>query len=182
MAGGETPISVIRDGPRRYHSLLERPDGVTVRLEGGSYNKVGGDPRGVPHDIAHLLVEEAFGLRAGLWGVLSAGGTVQNAAVVAGRQAPRAAQRARAITDAASRRLWETEVLVRAVADLTLGREPSDLRTLRAACGGQYWRDGAVDPDGLDALRARLRTAAEDWWALGIGEPYRLSWRLPPPD
>lgn len=181
MPSRATPIRVIRDGPRRYHSLLERLDGVTVRLEGGSYNKVGGDPRGVPHDIAHFLVEEGLGLRSGLWGVLAAGGTVQNAAVVAGRQAPRAAARARAITSAASRRLWETEVVVRAVADLALGDAPSDPGALAAACGGQYWPDGAATPQVLDELRAGLRQAADRWWSLGAGEPYRLSWRLAPP-
>lgn len=181
MHGAATPISVIRDGPRRYHSLIERRDGVTVRLEGGSYNKVGGDERGVPHDIAHFLVEEAFGLRSGLWGVLAAGGTVQNAAVVAGRQPPNAAARARAITDAASRRLWETEVVVRAVADLALRGRPSDAAALEAACGGAYWPAGAVTSERLDVLRGAVREAAARWWSLDPGEAYRLSWRLPPP-
>lgn len=181
MAGDATPIRVIRDGPRRYHSLLERRDGVTVRLEGGSYNKVGGDPRGVPHDIAHFLVEESFGVRSGLWGVLAAGGTVQNAMVIAGRQPPRAAARARAITAAASRQLWETEVLVRAAADLTRSEAPSDVRALEAACGGAFWPQGAATPEQLDRLRTALREAASAWWALATGAPYVLSWRLTPP-
>ncbi len=181
MPARATPIRVIRDGPRRYHSLIDRQDGVTVRLEGGSYNKVGGDARGVPHDIAHFLVEDAFGLPGGLWGVLAAGGTVQNAAIVDGRRPPHAAQRARAITDAASRTLWETEVVVRAVADLARSDASSDVGALAAACGGERWPAGAVTPERLDQLRAALRAAAADWWALEAGSPYRLSWRLPPP-
>lgn len=178
-----TPITVVRGARPRYHSLLHRADGVTVRLEGGSYNKVGGDERrGVPHDIAHCLVEEGLGLRAGLWGVLAAGGTVQNAEVVEGRQRPHAAERARAITQRASRRLWETEVVVRAVADLALSGARPDVAELVARCGGEYWPAGAATPAGLTELCAALREAAVRWWQLAPGDGYELVWQLPAPD
>lgn len=171
----------MRLGPRIYHALLERHDGVTVRLAGGSYNKVGGDRRGVPHDIAHLLIEEALGLRGGLWGVLACGGLVQNASEVAGRRKPHAAERARAISRAASRTLWEAEVVVRAAADLVLAGEALTDAAMQDACGARYWAEGAIDDTVRSELPAALRAAAVAWWRLGEGEPYRLSWRLPPP-
>src|SRR5690606_21385448 len=84
----------------RYRSVLHRPDGLTVELEGGSYNKIGGRPGSVPHDAAHLIVEDELGLTRGVWGVLVAGGLFGHATVIAGRQAPHAGRRGRAIIDA----------------------------------------------------------------------------------
>jgi hypothetical protein len=48
-------IEFTKDPRGRYHSVLHRADGVSVRLEGGSYNRIGTGR--VPHDIAHLVVE-----------------------------------------------------------------------------------------------------------------------------
>ena len=114
------PIDFHKRPRGRYHSVLQRADGVSVRLEGGSYNRIGRDPARVPHDIAHLVVEDAFGLAAGLCGTLAAGGLVQNAAFTGGRRPPHAERRARAITDRAGESLRQAEILVRAVADASL--------------------------------------------------------------
>jgi hypothetical protein len=54
----------------RYRSVLGRPDGVEIEFSGGSYNKIGGRPGSVPHDIAHLIVEDELALTSGVWGVL----------------------------------------------------------------------------------------------------------------
>jgi hypothetical protein len=58
------PIDFHKQPRGRYHSVLHRFDGVSVRLEGGSYNRIGGGVGRVPHDIAHLIVEDALGQRA----------------------------------------------------------------------------------------------------------------------
>ena len=98
MPERSSPIN-FHKGPRgRYHSVLHRADGVSVRLEGGSYNRIRGSVGRVPHDIAHLIVEDAFGLRGGLWGTLAAGGLVQNARLASGRKPPHAERRAWEIT------------------------------------------------------------------------------------
>ncbi len=165
-----TRIEVVRGERPRYHSFIRRVDGVVVRLEGGSYNKVGGDERGVPHDIAHFLVEETLALRGGLWGVLLGRGIVQNAAPVSGRQRPHAADRARAITRASSRALWEAEVVVRAVADLALAGRRVDLGVLARACGGTYWQPASIDDERLAALAAGLQRAGD---ALVGARPWR---------
>ena len=59
-----------KGAPRRYRSVLVRPDGVTVQLDGGAYNRIGGPAGEVPHDIAHLDVEETIVMPA-LWGVVA---------------------------------------------------------------------------------------------------------------
>lgn len=42
MRAGTTPIDFHKRARGRYHSLLHRFDGVSVRLEGGTYIRVGG--------------------------------------------------------------------------------------------------------------------------------------------
>ena len=81
-------IDFYKGATRRYRSVLHRADGVDIELDGGSYNKIGGAAGEVPHDIAHLVVEEELGLERGVWGVLAAGGLFRGASVVAGRQRP----------------------------------------------------------------------------------------------
>ena len=138
MRASSVPID-FHKGPRgRYHSVLHRADGVSVRLEGGSYNRISGEVGRVPHDIAHLIVEDAFGLGSGLWGTLAAGGLVQNATLAGGRKPPHAERRAWAITDRAGESLRQAEILVRAVADASLEGGRSDMHAFRpvSARGG----------------------------------------------
>jgi hypothetical protein len=177
--GTTTPIEVWKGHGQRYHSTLRRRDGVTVRLEGGSYNKIGGPVRRIPHDIVHRVVEHHFGLDAGLWGVLAAGGTVQNASFVDGRLPPNALRRATAMTDRVGEPLRQAEVLVRAVADLSLEGRPYDLDGLRGACGDRWWRT-EITTDALRAVQDELQDAARTWDALAADAPFAMTWSLPP--
>jgi hypothetical protein len=152
----------------RYHSLLRRDDGVWVRLEGGSYNRIGGAVGRVPHDIAHLVVEDAFELHAGLWGTLAAGGIVQNATFERGRKPPHAERRARAITERAAEALRQAEMLVRAVADASLEGRTGDADALRGRVGERWWSP-AVSSDALERACAELEDAAVTWERLSDG-------------
>jgi hypothetical protein len=169
------PIDVHKRARGRYHSVLHRHDGVLIQLEGGSYNRVGGSVPRVPHDIAHLIVEDAFALRSGLWGTLAAGGLVQNATFAGGRKPPHAERRAWAITDRAGESLRQAEVMVRAVADAALEDRPRDLVWLRRRVGGRWWPPDAT-ADALERACRDLRAAARPWDALGEGDSLRLTW------
>ena len=163
-------------GPRgRYHSFLHRSDGVVVRLEGGSYNRIGGAVGRVPHDVAHLVVEAAFGLADGLWGTLAAGGLVQNAAFAGGRRPPHAEKRAWAITGRNGEALRQAEILVRAVADASLESGGPDLRAFRSRVGERWWSPSTT-PTALERAIAGLRDGAQRWSALPEGAPLRLTW------
>jgi hypothetical protein len=175
-----TRIEVFKGAGTRYRSLLHRTDGVTVELDGGGYNVVGGPARRVPHDIAHLVVERRLGLHAGLWGVLAAGGIVQNASFVGGRLPPHALERAKALTDPAGETLRQAEVLVRAVADRCLehgasAASPGELAALRRTVGDRWWTSAATAPDLTDAC-AELRDASVRWQALPPGDALALEW------
>jgi hypothetical protein len=67
-------VEFIKTATTRYRSVLHCPEGIVVEFDGGSYNKIGGRPEAVPHDLAHLVVEDELELTAGVWGVLVAGG------------------------------------------------------------------------------------------------------------
>jgi hypothetical protein len=133
-------IEFFKPERRRYRSVLHRRDGLVIELDGGGYNKVGGEARELPHDLAHFVVEDGLGLEAGLWGVLAAGGLFGHAKVIAGRRPPHATKRAQAVVDAAGDRLSQAEMLTRFVCDLALHGADRDVRRLKTAAGERWWR------------------------------------------
>jgi len=171
-------IDFINGVTNRYRSVLHRLDGVDVELDGGSYNKVGGRPGRIPHDIAHLIVEAELALTTGVWGVLGAGGLFPQSTVIGGRQAPHAAERARAIVGAAGDRITQAEILTRVVCDVSRGVLPRASDALRRAVGERWWTDD-LTADALERSRTRLAAAAATWAALAPGEAFTQVWALP---
>lgn len=157
-------ITFIKDPGRRYRSHLRRPDGVVVELLGGGYNKVGGPAGRIPHDLAHFIVEDEFRMRSGLWGTLAAGGLFAptNTRVIAGRQPPHAARKAREIVKQADEELKRAEIVVRAVADSTLAGRFTDIAAFNAATG-QRWALEGITPEQLETACRRLREGARQW-------------------
>jgi hypothetical protein len=164
---------------RRYRSVMHRGDGLVIELDGGGYNKVGGEACELPHDLAHFVVEDNLELEAGLWGVLAAGGMFGHAKVIAGRRAPHAAKRAQAVVDAAGDRLSQAEMLTRFVCDLALAGADRDVRRLEASAGERWWRETTADQ--LESACRALRETSVRWRDLRPGEALTLVWRLPPP-
>lgn len=174
-------VDFVKGETRRYRAILHRPDGCDVALDGGSFNRVGGDgPGELPHDIAHLVVEDELGLRSGVWGVLVAGGMFGHATVVAGRRAPHATRHGRAVIARAGDRIMQAEMLTRAVCDLCAADAPADPAVIRAAVGERWWADG-VTVTSLERARQRLRDGAAQWADLFPSETLSAVWRLPPP-
>jgi hypothetical protein len=167
-------IDFIKGSTRRYRSVLHRADGVEIELDGGSYNKIGGAAGEVPHDIAHLVVEDELRLEHGVWGILAAGGLFRGASVRAGRQRPHAARRGREILKASVEQLNQAEVLTRAVCDLSVA-DAADLTRLRAATGPRWWSPTATE-DALGRAFRRLRKAGERWAQLRPAEALRGTW------
>ena len=171
-------IEFVKSETTRYRSLLYRADGVTIEFEGGSYNKVGGRPDVVPHDLAHLIVEDELGLTRGVWGVLAAGALFRHARVIAGRQKPHASTRGRAIVEAAGEQIMQAEILTRAVCDVARGTLPPEVAALRHAIGDRWWNDG-VSEDVLARCLRRLRDGAAAWAALPAAGTLAAEWAHP---
>lgn len=130
-------IELQKGETRRYHSLFHRADGVTIDLEGGSYTKVGGPHREIPHDLAHLIVEDELNLTMGVWGVLAKGGLFRLATVASGRRRPHASAHAEVVTKAATESLNQAEVLVAATCSLAAADRLS-VQALRNEVGERY--------------------------------------------
>ena len=173
--GGGLPVRFVRGESRRYRSVMLRADGLEVELEGGSYNRVGGPAGEVPHDIAHLIVEDEFGLTGGVWGVLAAGGMLGHARVVSGRRAPHATRRGREVVTGRRERVMQAEMLTRAVCDACAGILADDPRAIRTALGRRWWSD-AVTEAAIERCRVRLQEAGERWAALRPGEALAVTW------
>jgi hypothetical protein len=171
-----TRIDVHKGASTRYRSTLYRADGVVVELDGGSWNRIGGRPGRVPHDLAHLIVEQELGLDRGLWGVLAAGGIVQNAVLACGRRPPHALERATRIAVDAAEELRRAEVLVRGMADASRGRRLGDPTELRRAVGERWWHD-RVTPEALARMDVALQATAREWDALASGASLTRAWR-----
>jgi hypothetical protein len=171
-------IEFFKPAGRRYRSVLHRRDGVVVELDGGAYNKVGGQAGELPHDLAHFVVEDGLALEAGLWGVIAAGGLFKHTKVIGGRRPPHSARRAQAVVDGAGDRITQAEVLTRLVCDLALEGADRAVHRLEAAAGPRWWREG-IAADDLERTCRALRATGVQWHELRAGEALRVSWRLP---
>lgn len=176
MGHATVRIEFLKKETRRYESVLHRPDGIDVALEGGSYNKLGSrHGTEVPHDLAHLIVEDELALRHGVWGVLVQGGMFRHARVIAGRQAPHATERGRAVVAGAGDRIMQAEMLTRAVCDVCASKIPAEPQAIKRTLGARWWSD-TVTQVALDRACARLRTAADSWAQLAPGAALVATW------
>ncbi|MBO9532336.1 MAG: hypothetical protein J7513_05100 [Solirubrobacteraceae bacterium] len=171
-------IAVRKGTGTRYRSTIVRADGVEITLEGGSWNRIGGAIGRVPHDLAHLVVEQELAIRRGLWGILAAGGLVKNAAFTGGRRPPHSAAVARRITSEANEEILRTEVLVRACADASAGGR-LDAASVREQVGERWWDDHVTD-EALIRIDARLLEHAQRWDELAPGADFEAEWVGPP--
>ncbi|MDW5596942.1 hypothetical protein VSS74_21520, partial [Conexibacter stalactiti] len=146
MARGAMRVEFVKEKGRRYRSRLHRADGVVVEFEGGAWNKVGRRPGELPHDLAHLIVEDELGLREGVWGVLAAGGMFRHATVVAGRRAPKATRHGRDVIDEAGDRIMQAEILTRVVCDACAGALAAGAAAPAAAAPAAAPRRGPGEP------------------------------------
>lgn len=176
---GPLRVEFFRGERRFYRSLLHRSDGLLVEFQGGAYNQVGGRAPEVPHDLAHLIVERELGLPRGVWGVLAAGGMFRHARVVAGRRAPHATRRGRAVIEEAGEEIMQAEILTRLVCEVAAGEWAPDVPALRHQIGERWWVD-SVTSAALHRAGERLRAAGAAWSVLGPGEPLEAAWHLPP--
>lgn len=75
-------ITFTKTGARCYEVSARRDDKVVVRV--GTPDR----PKGLPHDMAHYLVERGLGIERGFWGAVAAGAVFEGMEVVSGRRPP----------------------------------------------------------------------------------------------
>jgi transposase len=103
-------ITFTKTGARSYEVVARRDDKVVVRVQTADR------PQGLPHDMAHYLVERGLGFERGFWGAVAAGAVFKGMQVVSGRRSPHRSNRTRPATQDGRalrryRRRWKVERL-----------------------------------------------------------------------
>jgi hypothetical protein len=170
-------VTFARTAERGYATVAVRDDGVAVRVP--SFDR----PTGLPHDIAHLLVERELGLTQGFWGCVAKGAMFPGMAVVAGRHSPRAAVHSRAVIREAGQHGTEAEVLVGTLlhmAERGLDASwPAARAVLREMWAPAQPARGPLTEGEVQRVCTALRAAERRWRALPVGDSLHERWSVP---
>lgn len=157
-------VTFTKVGGRRYRVAIEREHGP--RLE--PRNAPGYDEF-MPHDIAHLVVEEQLGIRLGVFGQLAAGGAGLFTPAPADRRGGdrRAARRFRAAGQADMRR-----------SEAAVGRCVGEWQRRTGLIDGGPIADVDIElsPSDVDRVVRRLEEVSRAWRALPPGESLSVEW------
>lgn len=171
-------ITFTKTGARGYEVFARRDDGVVVRV--GTPDR----PEGLPHDLAHYLVERGLGIGRGFWGVVAAGAVFEGMEVVSGRRPPHARERSKAIIKAEHRQLATAELYVSVFQSVAREGKERDWAGVNARLDEAWrpfrWPRKAVTREGVLRVCEALREAEKEWRALPVGESITVSWRAAP--
>lgn len=157
-------VSFVRTAGARDRVYVRRTSGSEVSWEFPSY----GDE--LPHDLVHLVVEEAFGLRGGFWGRVDAGIDPTRINAEANRKGGKLAEKYAGFGPDLDG-LLQAEALA-ALPWLDVSVDGFELGRRLAALG--------YPEAPITHVRARLVMLRGRWRALGAKGTLQLSFALPP--
>lgn len=179
-----------RTGERRYAITVEREGAPPLEMDPAP----GFDPI-MPHDLLHLIVESALGLRRGIFGQVAAGGDARtfrgdaSAGATrrdATRSRRRAARRGEKLAREGHREAAWSERATYLCLHEWLARSADPHRRRRAASMGpeaEHIRArqpaeerAALTRERLDAICTRLDALGGRWADLEIGESFAVEW------
>jgi hypothetical protein len=160
-----------RTGHRRYAVAVLRRQHGDLRMDPApGYSDL------IPHDLVHLVVEEEFGLRNGIFGQLAAGGN-------AGTFVPTEELRTKAWARQVERRNRSTGSDMGRSEDLAAQVYPRWLRHSGHLPESQHVRQDPPPTDlrdtDLDQAFKRLDTLSNRWRAVEIGASMTVVWPWP---
>jgi hypothetical protein len=169
-------VTFTKGEDKQYSATAVRIDGVTVEVKGSDRKFA------IPHDIAHLVVEEGLGLRRGFWGRIARGAVYPGMRVISGRQPIHAAGRTRVVMRADEQQGIEAEVLVGVLVKIMDAGLQRDWPAARALLCNE-WRPSSPErslPDAAEVVRVAeaLREAERQWQALAVGQSVTFPWDL----
>jgi hypothetical protein len=173
-------LTVTRLDERRYETVIQRRDGVSYHVKGV------GHMFAIPHDMAHLAVEEPLGLHRGFWGSVADGAVFSTMTYLGGRRKPGAAERSRQVLKDNYGHIGEVEYLVRIFNDsLEQGHGP-DSAVLRARLRDDQWTAPGHTPrrftdEEIAAVCAEWKRMLALWRELPIGGQLELDWDVESP-
>ena len=167
-------IVVTRIDANRYSTLVERDEGVKLRVPGYGFM------RALPHDLAHYAVESTLRLDRGFWGSVATGAKLSGMALIAGRQKPHATEQGHAIAKQNGAALSQAERLVACfekIVDSRLDQRPhlaeARLREANAIFGPQA---RVVTRSEIAEVCAAWRSMQARWDSLAVGDGLRIDW------
>lgn len=171
-------ITFTKTGPRAYEAVVSRDDGVVLRVPSPDR------PAGLPHDIAHYLVERELGLERGFWGCVAAGAVFDNIRVVSGRRRPHAAERSKEMIKAARTQLATSELYALVLLGVAREGKEADWPGVVARLD-EVWRPFREPRRPVSAEEAVrvcrvMRETEARWLALPVGQGLTVSWAARP--
>jgi hypothetical protein len=160
---------------RRYETLVTRADGVSFRVQGV------GHMFAIPHDLAHLAVEEALGLDRGFWGSVASGAVFPSMNHLSGRRRPHAGERSRELLKANRDTITEAETLVSLFNTALQQGHGADSAVLRARLREQRWTPAGqserqfTDAE-IESVCAAWQRMLDLWRPLPVGDSLHLEW------
>ena len=160
-----------RTGHRRYAVAVLREQHGDLRMDPApGYSHL------IPHDLVHLVVEEEFGLRDGIFGQLAAGGN-------AGTFVPTEELRTKAWARQVERRNRSTGRDMGRSEDLAAQVYPRWLRHGGHLPGSHYVRQDPpcteLSDTELDRAFERLDALSKQWRAVEVGMSMTVAWPWP---
>lgn len=160
-----------RTGGRRYAVAVLRQQHSDLRMDPApGYSDL------IPHDLVHLVVEEQFALRQGIFGQLAAGGN-------AGTFVPTEELRTKAWSRRVERRNRSTGRDMGRSEDLAAQVYPRWLRHSGHLPGSHYDRQDPpptdLRPTDLDQAFKRLDALSTQWRAVEVGASMTVTWPWP---
>ncbi|HET7234370.1 MAG TPA: hypothetical protein VFJ16_30430 [Longimicrobium sp.] len=173
-------LTVTRLDERRYETVIRRDDGVRFHVKGV------GHMFAIPHDLAHLAIEQALGLRRGFWGSVAHGAVFDSMTHLGGHRKPHAAEKSRDVLRANHDTIIEAEVLVRIFNDALEQGHGADSPVLRARLREHRWTPPGQPPrpltdDEIAAACAAWERMLELWTHLPAGGRLELEWEAESP-
>lgn len=164
-------ITFIRESARDCAIRCVCADGTVLAVR--TYSR----PLGLPHDLAHYLVERELGLVWGFWGLVAAGATFASVTRCGGHTRRYHDAEGLWLTKQHREDLAEAEALVGVLLCIWRGNAQDDWRAQRAALAGCWRRPNiTLDRNQVARVCVMLSQMEAQWLSLGRGEALTVDW------
>jgi hypothetical protein len=164
-------ITFIRESERDCAIRCVCADGTVLAVR--TYSR----PLGLPHDLAHYVVERELGLAWGFWGLVAAGAPFASVTQCGGHTRRHHYEEGQWLIKQHRDDLAEAEALVGVFQSIWHGSAWDGWRAQRAALAGCWRRpDITLDRNQVVRVCGRLSQMETQWLSLGCGEALTVDW------
>jgi hypothetical protein len=164
-------ITFIRESERDCRIRCECDNGAVLAVRNFSRQL------GLPHDLAHYIVERDLGLAWGFWGLVAAGATFTSVTLCSGRKRPHYREVGQRLITEHHEHLGGAEMLVSVLVQIWQGVRDANTAATRAVLTWASQRAGVtVDRECIARVCAMLSHMEAQWLSLDPGASLTLDW------